>query len=153
MLEDTGLAEGAFILACVLVLVVVVTQGLSRVPGVVEIAMALGVAVVYGLVFVRMTIPAERSHLVEFGIVAVLVYEALKERASAGRPVPAPAVLAATLTAAAGVVDELLQGLMPSRVFDTTDMVFNTLAACMAVGGSALLSWARSLAAGRPGPG
>ena len=87
--------------------------------------------------------PEERSHLIEYGVVAVFIYEALAERASQGRRVPALPLLAVLATAALGVVDECIQIFVPNRVFDPMDMLFNLLAATMAVGASVALSWAR----------
>ena len=46
-------------------------------------------------------------------------------------------------TALIGVVDECIQWFLPSRVFDPLDMLFNVLAAVMAVTASAALRWAR----------
>ena len=90
-----------------------------------------------------MSIPTERSHLIEYGVVALFVHEALTERASHGRRVPAPALLAVLATALAGVLDECIQLFLPSRVFDPLDMLFNVLAAAMAVTASISLRWAR----------
>ena len=108
------------------------------------IGVALGVAAAYILVFVRMSIPTERSHLIEYGVVALFIHEALNERTSRGRRVPAPALLAVLATGLVGVLDECIQLLLPSRVFDPVDMLFNVLAAGMAVTASIALSWARS---------
>ena len=101
--DSTLIGAGLFLVCCFLVLATVVTQGLSVRPGGAEIAVALGVAAAYILVFVRMAIPTERSHLIEYGVVAVLVHEALRERASHGRRVPAPGLLA-VLAGLAGLV-------------------------------------------------
>ena len=117
-------------------------------PGGAEIAVALGVATTYLLVFFRMAIP-ERSHLIEYSVVAVFIYEALIERASHGRRVPLPALLAILATSLVGVIDECIQWFLPNRVFDPTDMLFNFLAALMAVGASVALSWARRRVRGR----
>lgn len=136
-----------FLLGCILVLLTVVTQGLRVRPSGTEIAVALGVAAAYLLVVVRMVIPTERSHLVEYGVVAVLVYEALAERAGQGRRVRAPALLAILLTSVIGTFDEGIQWLLPSRTFDPVDILFNVLAAVMAVTASAALQWARRRAA------
>ena len=132
-----------FLLGCILVLLAVVTQGLRVRPSGIEIAVALGVAAAYLLVLVRMAIPTERSHLVEYGAVAVLVYEALLERARQGRRVPVPAPLAILIASLVGTLDEGVQWLLPNRTFDPVDILFNVLAAAMAVAASAALQWAR----------
>ena len=144
-LGDLGLGVGLFLLCCLLVLAATVTQGLRVRPGGAEIAVALGVAAAYLLVLVRMSIPTERSHLIEYGVVALFIHEALTERASHGRRVPAPALLAVLAAGLVGVLDECLQLLIPSRVFDPVDMLFNVLAATMAVTASSALRWARRL--------
>ena len=90
-----------------------------------------------------MSIPTERSHLIEYGVVALFIHEALTERASQGRRVPAPALLAVLATGLIGVIDECIQLLLPSRVFDPLDMLFNVLAAVMALAACSALYWAR----------
>ena len=83
----------------------------------------------------------ERTHLFEYGIVAVLIYQALSERAGNGRRVPAPALLALVATVALGWVDEGLQALIPNRVYDNFDVVRNTVAALIGIGGSVAVGW------------
>lgn len=148
-LREGGLIEASLFLgAMCLVGATVVAQGLRARPGGVEVAVALGVAVVYLLVLMRVASPVERSHLIEYSVLAVFLYEALTERASHGRPVPLPAVLAVLATALVGAVDEVIQLFVPSRVFDPVDIVFNALAGVMAVAASVALSWARRRARG-----
>ncbi|MXZ86367.1 MAG: VanZ family protein [Acidimicrobiia bacterium] len=130
----------------VLVGVAIVVQGLRSRPGSAEIAVALGVATVYFMVFVRMGIAEERTHLIEYGIVALLIHAALNERALRNPHVPAPAVLAIAIAGSVGVVDELIQALLPNRVFDLRDILFNIVAAVMAVGAIKALQWARQRA-------
>ncbi len=132
-----------FLLGCILVLATVITQGLRVRPSGTEIGVALGVAAAYLLVVVRMAVPTERSHLVEYGVVAVFVHEALLERAGQGRRVPVPSLLAIGIASLVGVVDEGIQRFLPSRVMDPVDILFNVLAAVMAVGASVALRWAR----------
>ena len=132
-----------FLAGCLLVLATVVTQGLRVRPGGAEIAVALGVAAAYLLVVVRMSVPTERSHLVEYGVVAVFIHAALTERADRGRRVPVPALLAIVAASLVGVIDEGIQRFIPSRVFDPVDILFNALAATMAVTASVALRWAR----------
>ena len=88
-----------------------------------------------------MSVPTERSHLVEYGVVAFFIHEALTERASQGRRVPVPALLAIVAASLIGVIDEGIQRLIPSRVFDPVDTLFNVLAAAMAVTASVAPRW------------
>ena len=131
-----------FLLGMALVAATVLLGGLRFRPGGVDAAVALGVVTVYVLALSRMSFP-ERSHLIEYGVVALLVQAALIERARGGRQVPLVPVLAVFATALVGAVDECLQLLLPTRVFDPVDMLFNALAAAMAVGGSAAVAGAR----------
>ena len=142
-LRDRGLLEASFWLGLFLIGAAIVMQGLKRRPGGAEIGVALGVAGVYLIAFLRMTSPEERTHLVEYTVVALLIHEALMERASNGRRVPVPAFLAIGATALLGVLDEGIQALLPSRVFDPIDILFNALAGLMAILASVALAWAR----------
>lgn len=143
-LRDRGLVENAFWLVLFLIGASVVTLALKTRPRGFEIGIAMGIAAVYLMVIFRMTIvPEERSHLVEYSVVAALVYAALLERSNKGRWVPKPALLAILATAIIGVVDELIQAVLPNRVFDIIDIGHNALAALMAVSASVILSKAR----------
>ena len=149
-LSERGLVEPAFGLGALLVLAAILSQGLRVRPRGAEIGVALGVAAAYLLVFVRLSIPAaERTHLVEYGVVAVLVHEALAERARHGGalrwPVP---LLALAITSCLGVLDEAVQWLLPNRVFDWRDIAFNVVAAWIAVVGMTVLGWVRGHALG-----
>jgi uncharacterized membrane protein YgcG len=83
----------AFFVCMILVAITIVTQGLRTRPGGREIGVAVGVAAVYLLLSVRLAV-AERTHLLEYSVVAVLIYEALTERLRHGRRVPFPAGIA-----------------------------------------------------------
>ena len=148
LLRESGLLDESlpvvmFLVGMFLVGTTIVTRGLKVRPGGVEVAVALGVATAYFMVFVRIAILEERSHLIEYSVVAGLIHEALTERASQGRRVPMPALLAVLLAVLVGAVDEGIQAWLPVRVFDPMDILFNALAAFMAVAGSAALAWAR----------
>ena len=142
-LRELGLFEALFMLGMLLVGAAILTQGLKTRPGGAEICVALGVAAVYLLLFARVATPEERTHLIEYGVVAVFIYEALGERASHGRRVPVPALLAVLAASLVGVLDENIQALLPNRAYDIRDVLFNVLAALMAVAASAALAWAR----------
>lgn len=152
VLRERGLLEASFALGMVLVGATIVTQGLKVRPRGAELAVALGVIAAYLLLFVRMEAsPEERTHLIEYGVVGVFIHEALAERASQGRPVPVPPLLAVAMTAALGLLDECIQAMLPSRVFDPLDILFNVLAGTMAVGASMALAWARKVGRERTG--
>ena len=143
VLRDRGLLGMSFALGLVMVVATILAFGLRRRPTGAQVAVALGVAAVYWMVLVRVANPAERTHLVEYGVVALLIHEALAERVSQGRRVPYPALIAVVAAALVGAVDEGLQAVIPNRVFDPRDLLFNLLAAVMAVTASVALRWAR----------
>ena len=147
-LADTDLDAVLFLLATGLFLAMVLTEGLTKRPSGAEITVALGITAAYVLVAVRLISPVERSHLIEYGVVAILIYMALTERRNNGGRVPVPALLAIGITAALGVIDELIQLALPNRVYDPIDIVFNTMAAVMGVGLIVAIDWVRSKARG-----
>jgi hypothetical protein len=143
-LHDLGLISASVWLALFMTGAAVVSLGLKARPRGVEIGVALGIAAVYLLVFVRMAVPPEeRTHLFEYSIVGALIYQALIERWSNGRRVPTPAVFAVMLTALVGWLDEGIQWLLPNRVYDPFDILVNFLAGLMAVVANVALGWAR----------
>ena len=146
VLYSQTLSAVVFLVCMALVGLTILTQGLRARPGGVEIGIGLGIAVVYLMLFLRLTIP-ERSHLIEYSVLAVFIYEALAERARRGRRVGAPALLAILATTLIGTIDEVIQLFLPSRHFDWTDIIFNFLAGLMAVVSLVLLSWGRRVAA------
>lgn len=143
VLRDRGLLDVIFILSFLAVGVAVVLIASRARPGMAEIGVGLGVAAVYLMIFVRMSIPEERTHLFEYGLVAVLIYQALVERRRNGRSVRAPALSAVVATAILGWLDEGIQSLLPNRVYDLVDVGFNALAGLIAVFAVAALTWAR----------
>ena len=142
-LLSRNLNAALFVVGMMLVAATIVSRGLKiRLSGA-NLGIVLGVAAAYILVFVRFTTTEERSHLIEYGVVAAFIHEALEERARQGRPVPFYPVLAVLATALIGVVDELMQGFIPNRVFDPQDIFFNTMAAALAVTAITALAWAQ----------
>lgn len=108
-----------------------------------EIGVALGVVGVYLMLLLRMTLE-ERTHLFEYGLVGALVYTALRERRESGRNVPLPALTAIGTTIIVGAVDEVIQAILPNRVFDVRDIGFNALAGLIAVASAVALHLTRS---------
>ncbi len=143
-LRNRGLLDAFFVFSALLVLVIILIQGLRPQPHGIGVVVVLSIAVAYFMVFVRMGIPIEeRTHLIEYGVVAVLVHEALKERASQGRHVPVSALVALVVTILLGWLDEGIQAILPNRVYDIRDVGFNALAGLMAIVASVTLTWAR----------
>lgn len=75
--------------------------------------------------------PPERSHLLEYGLLAGLLWGALQDRhVRTGTPSRAAVAWGAFLGAASiGVLDELVQAHLSQRVGDPRDAAFNALAA------------------------
>ena len=142
-IRERGLIEELVLISLLLLAAAVVMIGLRSRPRGAVIGFAIGVFGVYLLAFLRMGSPEERTHLFEYTILALLIYEALNERAAQGSHVPVPALLAILVTVLLGWIDEGIQALLPNRVYDLRDVGFNALAATMAVAASIVLTWAR----------
>ncbi len=152
LLRRQNLMGITFAVAFVLLIVVIVRVSVRRRPGRHEIWAAIGVAAVYGMAFSRMGVAAERTHLVEYGLLAVLVYQALLERRDNGGGVRRPALLAVVATGLLGWLDEGIQSQVPGRVYDRFDVVVNVLSAVMAVSASVVMAWARRKVDGSSDP-
>ena len=142
-LIERDLIDGAFALGMLLIGVALLVFAFKTKPSVLEIGVGIGIFAIYLLLFARMSIPEERTHLIEYSMVALLIYEALKERVKNGGNLRFIGLIAACATCFAGIVDELIQLILPSRVFDYRDIVFNCLAAIMAISGIRTLEIAR----------
>jgi len=146
----TGVVELAFSLGFLAAVIAVVANAVNR-PGERRgVWVPLAVIVVYWMVAVRLG-AVERTHLFEYGLLAVLIHEALLEGRRHGRSLPAPAPAAIVSTALLGWMDEGIQALFPSRVYDLRDVGVNALAALMAVLASVVLRWGRRRLTGTPG--
>ena len=130
--EESGLGAFLFATAMLLVGAAVVFQGLRKSPNAFDIGLAVGVAAIFLMLSLRLT-HAERTHLIEYGVLASFIYEAIRERKTHVDRVPPPAVTAILLTGLIGTLDELVQLVVPFRVFDPIDIWFNVLAGVMAV--------------------
>jgi hypothetical protein len=143
-LRERNLLDIAFTAGFFLLVAAILGSGWARRPRWLETWTGLGIAAVYGMVMVRLFItPEERTHLFEFGLVAVLIYRALDERQRNGGRMFSPAILAVAATALLGWLDEGIQFLLPGRVYDLRDVGFNALAGLMAVAALRALAWAR----------
>ena len=121
---------------------------LRRRPGRAQLGFLAAAGALYVAVVLQLELPQERLHILEYGLLGVLVDTALRvgvERRGGpwrvgGLPL-APAPLAVLLTAAAGWLDEGIQHLVPNRYYDLRDVGFNAFAGALAVALAAL--WRR----------
>ncbi|NNF33390.1 MAG: VanZ family protein [Saprospiraceae bacterium] len=109
-----------------------------------EVVVWIGMAAVVLMLFFRLGAP-ERSHIMEFSVLAIFFHLALHERSEHRKFMIHPALLAFLLTVAIGVIDEGIQYFLPDRVYDTNDIIFNVIAAGGAVGGMLLLRWVKKI--------
>ncbi|MBD3379966.1 MAG: hypothetical protein GF408_05830 [Candidatus Omnitrophica bacterium] len=75
--------------------------------------------------------PAEKVHMAEYGLLAVLVYNALK--LDMGRYDSRLYILGGLICSLAGLVDEIIQWYLPNRYFDWRDVGFNVAGALIAL--------------------
>lgn len=156
VLAARRMMDGLFVRAFMIMVPTIAMIVIVRRPGPRHFFVAIGVGAVYMMLGARLGIPvAERSHLFEYGVVAVLIHQALLERGRGGRGVRYPAIVAFLATATLGCIDEGIQWLIPNRVFDPIDMGFNVLAAFITIAGSVVLmriqTWMREMKKRRKG--
>ncbi len=73
--------------------------------------------------------PAERIHLIEYGLLAFLICRALRFRCSLRVALP----VALGITIALGWIDEVIQYFEPSRHYQNSDVVLNAVSAALAL--------------------
>ncbi len=144
LLAVTGIGDAMFSVGFFLVLAMILTQGLRVRPLGIEIGIGIGLLATCSLLFARMATAAERSHLIEYSLLAIVIFEALRERKRNRPELWSPALLAILLAIAVGLADEGFQLVVPDRVADPNDILFNVLATVGAVSASAVLGWIRS---------
>ena len=133
-----------FVLVMFLVGVTIILHGIKTNPGKIEISIIIGIAAVYIMFILRLGMP-ERSHLMEYSVLAIFIHKAILERTSQGKHIPLPALLSIVITFLIGGIDESLQIIIPDRVFDPEDIIFNGFAGLMAIGSYKLITWVSKL--------
>ena len=142
--EGTHILTVAFVVGFLVMITVIVSGVFSRKPTGKEIWVLTGITTVYAMIVVRMGVPMlERTHLFEYGLVAVLVFHAFLERYSNKPNMIKVALFSIILTGLLGWIDEEIQKILPNRVYDIRDILFNILAGVMTVTACSLLTWKR----------
>jgi len=98
-------------------------------PPILSILLLIPILGAYGVLFLKMKIPVERIHLLEYGLLGFMLTGVLNDRWRAGR------------SAGAGYVDEAIQYFLPNRVYDLRDVGFNALAGFSGIVVFAVLHW------------
>ncbi len=142
-LQDQNIQAAIFVLGMLLAAGAVVTHGLKAKPSSIELSVLLGITAVYIMFAFRLGAP-ERSHLVEYSVLAIFIHKALIERARHTEPIVQPALFAWIIAFFIGVTDESIQIVLPNRVFDIVDILFNGIAVTMAIASTLLLNWAHN---------
>jgi len=139
-LRDQNVQAIFFLLGMALVATAVIIHGLLTKPSNIEYAVLFGIIAVYIMFFLRLGAP-ERSHLIEYSVLAILLHKAFKERFVLDNKIFKPAFFSLFVGILLGTLDESIQLLIPHRYFDPQDIIFNCLAVTMAIGTSLLLNW------------
>ncbi len=121
-----------FLLGMALTGIIILVHGLKRKTRRTELILLLGIITVYLMLFLRLGLP-ERSHLIEYSILAIFIHNALHERFRENKGIYKPLLLSFVIAFLIGVMDELIQIFLPDRVFDLTDILFNGIVITVAL--------------------
>ncbi|MEQ8361045.1 MAG: VanZ family protein [Cytophagales bacterium] len=144
MIEKRLIEQSTFYLFLFLVSVFIIS-GWKSTEQKLEYWLYAGVFAVCGMALLRMDLTtAERSHMFEYGLLAIVIYEALYERKVNGKKIKSPALIAIFASGTIGLLDEIIQVFLPYRVFDPIDIGFNYFASAFGVLISLAVSWLRS---------
>ncbi|QBA64965.1 VanZ family protein [Muriicola soli] len=139
-LRDQNVQAVFFLFGMFMVGIAVLLHGLISKPSKIEYAVLFGIIGVYVMFFFRLGAP-ERSHLIEYSALAILLHKAIRREIAPERSIWLPAILAWLSGIFLGTLDEGIQYFLPERVFDPVDIVFNSMAISMAIIATMLLNW------------
>jgi len=131
-----------FVIVMLLVGATILVHAIKTKPSSIELIIWIGLVAVYTMFMLRLGMP-ERSHLMEYSVLAIFIHKAILERKNQEKQIPMPALIAFVISFSIGVIDECIQILLPNRYFDPEDIVFNGMAAAMAIGSSVIIYWVR----------
>jgi len=82
------------------------------------------ISCLYGLVIYILELPEEQVHFIEYGILSALIYAALSHDINN----VSIYFLSAIIVFIFGAIDEVVQWVLPNRIFDIRDIVINGIA-------------------------
>ncbi len=125
---QTGVTTAMLFLAFVVALyVIVVALGRRSAMNIVTLAAAGGVYTY--IVFAFQSSPSNRIHIIEYSLLATLLYYAIKIDVNS----KSAYVLAWIITVVIGFGDEMIQFYLPTRAYDLNDIMVNSIAAAVAL--------------------
>ncbi len=141
-LRDQNVQAVFFVFGMLFVASAIIIHAVKNSPGKFEWSVLLGLIAVYVMFIFRLGAP-ERSHLIEYSVLAILIHKALIERFQSTKNTLKTGLLALITSFLIGVIDESIQWFLPNRVFDPADILFNGMAVTFAISGNVLITWAR----------
>ena len=140
LLQIQDLQALFFLAGMAMVALTVLATAISPKTSKVILVGALAIVSIYLMLFLRSGL-AERSHLIEYSVLAALVFSALKERSKESTSNFKLALFSFAIAFAIGNLDEFLQFFIPDRYFDPVDILFNGLSILLALGAILLLDF------------
>lgn len=128
LVVDQNIQAVFFVVAMLLIGIAIIIYGLKVQASTMELTTWFGFMAIFILLVFRLG-ASERSHLIEYSVLAIFIHQALKARNSNSNKWLITAVIAFGITVCIGALDEGLQLIIPNRDFDPVDMLFNTVAA------------------------
>lgn len=132
LFSDQNIQAGFFIFGMILVTLATLIHAFQQNSQKLSLILWLSILTICSMFLLRLGL-AERSHLIEYSILAILIHEALLEKQKKEDSRWRTPLIAIGLTSTLGVIDESLQLLVPHRFFDINDVFFNSFAAIFAV--------------------
>ena len=143
LLSNQNIQGAIFLMGMILIAALIFYHGLKSTSLNKMTGVYIGLIAVYLMLFLRLGL-AERSHLIEYSVLAIFIYQAFTERYKNDPKSFKAAFFAAVLSCMIGILDETMQLFIPDRVFDTNDILFNCFAVLGAIGSSMFLQWVRN---------
>ncbi len=110
---------------------------LKRKTRLLNILILFPVVALYGFLFVKMKITAEKIHLIEYGFLGFMFSSAINDKMGKFKT----GLIAFLITALVGYVDEVIQYFLPNRVYDLRDVGFNALSGLFGLAAFIILKW------------
>lgn len=142
LFSNQNIQAGFFIFGMLLVAAAIAIHAFRQNSDKLSLILWLSLLTLFSMFLLRLGLP-ERTHLIEYCILAILIHEALLEKQKKSKSPWKVPLLAIGLTSALGLIDETLQLLVPNRFFDIKDIIFNSFAAILAVGSRVIVDTIR----------